>query len=66
MPMNIQYATHHIENLSVDDYRAYKMQILKKDFCIKLSQDQKDHFMSLKTDREIERYFFSILNQRFN
>ena len=55
-----------LNNLSVEKYRQLKINILRDDFHIRLSEDQISQFGTLTTDRAIERYFFSILDQRFN
>ena len=54
----------NLNGLSIDKYRQLKIKLLQKDFCIRLTSEQLSHFDSLSSDREIERYFFAILNQK--
>lgn len=55
-----------LDSLSTDSYRKFKMKILKRDFHVQLTQQQKDHFESLKTDGDIERYFNQLINTKMH
>lgn len=62
---NVSVDKRRLDSLSTDAYRKYKMKILEKDFYVNLTVEQKEHFKSLKTDCEIERYFWQILNEKY-
>ena len=53
------------DKLEVDEYREFKLRILKRDFKIKLSASELRHFELLSTIGEIDSYFVTILNQRW-
>ena len=66
MSMYIKNDVMRFDNLSTDKYRQLKIRLLEKDFKVKLSQDQLSYFDTLQSDREIERYFFAIIEQAFS
>ena len=66
MATYIKHDVMHLNNLSIEQYRQLKIRILQDDFHINLTPAQLTQFGTLHTDRAIERYFFSILDQRFN
>lgn len=57
---------HGSNGMSVDAYRKYKMRMLNRDFCIGLTEEEVEHFNSLQTEDTIDRYFRTLLNDRWD
>lgn len=45
-----------LPNLTVDQYRDAKMEMLKRDMGIRLTYEQQVHFRTLKTEIQIDNY----------
>ena len=56
----------NLNEMSTDQYREYKIALLERDFCVKLTKEHIDHFNSLTSDGDIERYFNMLLNQKLH
>lgn len=62
--LNAMYVGERTKTLS--SYKKWKIKMLKKDFCIKLSPDEEKHINNLKTEMEIDRYIHTLLNKAWN
>jgi hypothetical protein len=52
-----------INNRPVSAYRKYKLKILKRDFCIRISDEERMHAESLQTETQIDQFFISMINK---
>ena len=55
----------YVEMMSLDRFIAYKIKILTKHFCIRLSNEQIDRLKSCKTCSEVDNVARSILEHYF-
>lgn len=46
-----------------ESYRKAKLKILEKDCCIKLTQEDREHANSLKTEIEVDNFFISAIRK---
>jgi hypothetical protein len=51
---------------SIDAYRKFKLKILKRDFCINITNEEKAHAESLKTEVQIDQFFLGMINKYWN
>ena len=54
-----------VDMMSLDRFIAYKIKILTKHFCVRLSNEQIDRLKSCKTCSEVDNVARSILNHYF-
>ena len=51
--------------MSLKAYRKMKLKMLERDFCIKLTDEEKAHAATLTTETAIDQFCISILNNRW-
>ena len=51
--------------VSVKTYRKEKLKMLSRDFCIKLTDEEIAHANELNTIAEIDQFFVTVLNSRW-
>lgn len=44
-------------------YKKWKLKMLKKDFCIKVSREEEEELNSLKTEIAVDRYAHKLLDK---
>lgn len=49
---------------TIPEYAAHKIKMLTKEFCLKLTADEKAHMKSLETTVQIDRYARSLIMER--
>lgn len=52
-----------INNGSINAYRKYKLRILRRDFCIRINEDEQKHAESLQTETQVDQFFISMINK---
>lgn len=50
--------------VSLNVYINYKIDMLKNDFCMKLSEDDIDHFWKLKTEEDVDNFAHYLIMER--
>ena len=55
--------TKSVQEMSLSEYKANKIQILERDFLLKLKPDEKMHLLSLDNDIQVDQYAISLLNK---
>ena len=53
-------------DIPIDEYRKMKMKMLRKDFGVTATSEEKEHMNSLKTVIAIDRYFHTILDNHWD
>lgn len=51
--------------VSLKEYRKMKIKMLKKDFCINLTDEEIAHANTLKTEAALDQFCLGILNNRW-
>lgn len=64
MSRNITYSGE--KRKSLPNYKKWKLKLLEKDFCIKVSPEEKEHINDLKTEMEVDRYAHKLLDKAWN
>lgn len=57
--------TKPVRTMSLKQYRKYKLKILKRDFMVELTEEEKAHAETLKTEAAIDQFCMGILNKRW-
>lgn len=47
----------------IDTYRNRKLKILKRDFCVNITSEERAHAMTLKTETQIDQFCLGMLNK---
>jgi hypothetical protein len=63
--MNMPQLIHHEKKMSLKQYRKMKRQVLKE-FCIKLTDEQKAHMDGLKNEIQIDQFCLSLIMNNGN
>lgn len=61
--MNAKLRLPGEQNKSLPAYKKWKLKMLEKDFCIKVSPEEKEHINSLKTEMAVDRYAHKLLDK---
>jgi len=51
------------KQVDIKTYRTMKIQMLHKDFCINLSEEEKQHINSLKTEIAIDQFCRTLIKR---
>lgn len=51
---------------TLKSYKKWKLRMLKKDFCIKVSREEEEEFNSLKTEIAVDRYARKLLDNAWD
>lgn len=52
--------------MSFKQYKKAKLRMLERDFCIKLTAAELVQATTLETEGEVDRFFVTVLNNRWN
>ena len=63
MSLHKRSAIYTEEDMTVEEYRLYKLDILREDFYFHLTPEEEQHMKSLKTFPEVNSYFVTMLNK---
>lgn len=48
---------------SVDAYRKFKLKILKRDFCVHITEEERLYAETLETEAQIDQFFLGMINK---
>ena len=51
--------------MSLKSYRKMKLKMIEADFCIKLTDEEREHANSLTTEAALDQFCITILNDRW-
>lgn len=51
--------------MSFKQYKKYKLRMLQRDFCIKLTEEELAYYKTLDTEIKIDQFCVTILNDRW-
>lgn len=51
------------KDTTISGYRKFKLKILERDFCIHITEQEKDYAKTLTTEGQINRFFLSMINK---
>ena len=60
-----QQATQFQRTMSFKTYKKMKLKMLRRDFCILLTDDELAHFDTLTTEIQVDQFCLGILNNRW-
>lgn len=52
--------------MSFKTYKKYKLNMLQRDFCIMLTQEELAHYKTLDTEVKVDQFCVTILNDRWS
>ena len=55
---------NHNVPMTVDDYIEEKIQMIEEEFRITLTDDEKEHFRWLRTERDVDQYAHDIFSKK--
>ena len=61
MPMR---KSHHERDKTLKEYIFEKLDMLKNDFCLKLTYEEEMHMCSLKTESEVDQYAHQLIRDK--
>lgn len=50
--------------VTIDEYIEEKIRIIKEEFYIRLTEDEEEHFKTLKTERDVDQYAHDIFMRK--
>ena len=50
--------------MTIEEYIEYKIKMLEDEFKITLTPDEKQHFHCLKTEREVDKFAWNIIDKK--
>jgi hypothetical protein len=57
--------TNKKPDTSINAYRKFKLKILKRDFCVTLTEEELAHAETLTTEAQLDQFCMGILNKRW-
>ena len=61
--INDKESVFNERKMSLKEYRKMKIKMLKRDFCINLTDEELSHAETLTTEVQIDQFCISILNK---
>lgn len=64
--INDKESVFNERKMSLKEYRKMKLKMLKRDFCIKLTDEEIAHANTLTTEVQLDQFCLGILNKRWD
>ena len=64
--MALQACHYEGKEMTIQEYRKMKIKLLKEDFLVPVTKEQKEHIHTLETEPAIDRYCRTILKNFWN
>lgn len=58
-------AAGFVRQMPFKTYKKYKLRMLQRDFCIRLTEEELAHYETLDTKTKVDQFCIAILNNRW-
>lgn len=64
--INDRESAFNQRKMSLKEYRKMKLKMLEKDFCIRLTDEEREHAKTLTTETQLDQFALGIINNRWD